>query len=97
MENVTINDAIFVKKSDGYSFEKDDFVATGEITVTITLSEYRYLIKTNAVAKSKIDEAVGQKWEAQRERDALKEKVNQLMSELMELKNGVKDSEEKEE
>ena len=36
-ENAGTVDLILNKKAEGYSFEKNDFVAPSEITVTITL------------------------------------------------------------
>ena len=58
MENTVIKDVVLDKKFDGYGTNYNNFVAQSEITVTITLNEYRALVVDNAKAQSKIDEAV---------------------------------------
>lgn len=85
MENTTIKDVILDKKMDGYSFEKKDFVASGEITVTITLGEYRRLIADNATAQQRIDKANEDKYKRDAENDALKKENAELKAELYEL------------
>lgn len=85
MENTTIKDVILDKKMDGYSFEKRDFVASGEITVTITLGEYRRLIAENATAQQRIDKADADKYSRNAENDALREENSKLKAELYEL------------
>lgn len=85
MENITTKDVILDKKMDGYSFEKKDFVASGEITVTITLGEYRRLIADNATAQQRIDKANEDKYKRDAENDALKEENSKLKAELYEL------------
>lgn len=86
MENTTIKDVILDKKMDGYSFEKKDFVASGEITVTITLGEYRKLIADNATAQQRIDKADADKHSRNAENEALKKENAELKAELYELK-----------
>ena len=62
MENVTIshfeNDTIQEKKLESYGWEKHDFLAGQELTVTITLGEYRELVSSKATAKQEIDAKV---------------------------------------
>ena len=43
-------------KEVGYSLDKNDFILEQELTVTITLHEYRELVDYNARAKGKIEE-----------------------------------------
>lgn len=47
MESISEEVQVLSKKMDKWDSPEDNFVATGEITVTITLSEYRDLIKEN--------------------------------------------------
>ena len=86
MENTTIKDVILDKKMDGYSFEKKDFVASGEITVTITIGEYRKLIADNATAQQRIDKADEDRYSRNSENEALKKENAELKAELYELK-----------
>ena len=85
MENTTIKDVILDRKMDGYGFEEKDFVASGEITVTITLGEYRKLIADNATAQQRIDKANEDKYSRNAENEALKKENAELKAELYEL------------
>ncbi|MBS6063989.1 MAG: hypothetical protein KH972_08960 [Peptostreptococcaceae bacterium] len=86
MENVSIKDVILDKKMDGYGFEKDNFVASGEITVTITLNEYRELVSSKATKKLDIDKAEKDKYARESEISSLKKQVDELKVENYELK-----------
>lgn len=73
-------------KDDGYGSRstKNDFVANGQIMVTITLAEYRDLVKANA--DQKVTEADRKVYEAHQERDARKKQVEDLQKQLDSLK-----------
>ena len=73
-------------KDDGYSStsNKNDFVANGQIMVTITLAEYRSLVKGNSDAL--VSEAKSKQYHAEQERDGLKKQVADLQKQLDELK-----------
>ena len=73
-------------KDDGYSSNstKNDFVANGQIMVTITLAEYRSLVKGNSDAQ--VSEAKSKQYHAEQERDGLKKQVADLQKQLEELK-----------
>lgn len=86
MENTTIKDVILDKKMDGYGFEKRDFAASGEITVTITLGEYRQLVKDCATAQQRIDKAENDRYSRNAENEALKKENAELKAELYEMK-----------
>lgn len=86
MENVNVYEPILDKKLDEYRFAHDDFAAAGELTVTITLSEYRALVAANATRKADIDKAEIDKFQRDNENRTLKEEVARLQSELYELK-----------
>lgn len=86
MENVNVCEPILAKKLDVYSFENNDFKAAGELTVTITLSEYRSLVAANATRNADIEKANSDKYQRENENKRLKEEVSRLKSELYELK-----------
>ena len=60
-------------KSDGFSCEDNDFVEKDgkmrELTVTITLSEYRYLVASNALLERDVPNLVKEKEEIQKKLD----------------------------
>lgn len=85
MENTTIKDVILDKKMDSYSFEKNNFLASGELTVTITLGEYRRLVEDCATAKKRIDDANDDKYSRNAENEKLKAENDALKAELYEL------------
>lgn len=86
MENTVIKDVVLDKKFDGYGTNYNNFVAQSEITVTITLNEYRALVVDNAKAQSKIDEANKDKYKRDTENKQLQEQVQQLKAKIYELK-----------
>lgn len=86
MENTVIKDVILDRKLDGYGANNNDFVAQGEITVTITLNEYRKLVTDNAKAQSKIDEAIKDKYTRDTENKHLQEEIQKCKAEIYELK-----------
>ena len=61
-----------------------DYVVNGQIMVTITLSEYRSLVKSNADLK--VSEASGKMYELRKERDEMQKQVNDLQKQLNDLK-----------
>ena len=86
MENTVIKDAVLDKKFDGYGTNYNNFVAQSEITVTITLNEYRALVVDNAKAQSKIDEANKDKYKRDAENKQLREEIQKCKAEIYELK-----------
>lgn len=85
MDNTVIKDVLLDKKLDRYGFESNDFLAAGELTVTITLSEYRKLVKDVATAQARIDKAEADRYERNRENERLTEENNRLKAELYEM------------
>ena len=85
MENTVVKDVLLDKKLDRYGFENNDFLASGELTVTITLSEYRKLVKDVATAQARIDKAEEDRYERNRENERLTEENNKLKAELYEM------------
>ena len=73
-------------KEDTFSDKtKNDFVSNGQIMVTITLAEYRALVKGNSDAQ--VSDARSKQWHAEQERDQLKKQVADLQKQLEELKD----------
>ena len=85
MDNTVIKDVLLDKKLDSYGFDKTDFLAAGELTVTITLSEYRKLVKDVATAQARIDKAEADSYERNSENTRLTEENNRLKAELYEM------------
>lgn len=94
MENVNVCETILGKKLDDYAFDKNNFIAASELTVTITLSEYRSLVAANATRKSDVDKANIDKYERENENKRLKEEVSRLKAEIYELKTAIDNSKE---
>ena len=70
----------------GYSFKGENFVIEGELTVTITLSEYRELVSVKATKDEAIREAEQNKWKREEENTRLSKENASLKAELYELK-----------
>lgn len=85
MDNTVIKDVLLDKKLDRYGFENNDFLASGELTVTITLSEYRKLVKDCATAQARIDKAESDRYDRNRENERLTEENSRLKAELYEM------------
>lgn len=84
-ENMATVDLILNKKTESYGFEKNDFVAPSEITVTITLGEYHSLITKAATADEAIRKAEADKYSRDADNKRLKEMVEALRAELYDL------------
>ena len=96
----TINvNKILNDKMEGYNCNLNDFVAPSELTVTITLSEYRELLSAKATKDNKIDEIRMKNFDLTAERDRLQQENSDLKAKLYEsLEAGLcKNPEEKEE
>jgi chromosome segregation ATPase len=86
MENIKIENTILDKKIDRYGENLKDFVAPGELTVTITLDEYRDLVASYATRKTAIDEANSDRYERNQKIEKLTKEVEELKAELYETK-----------
>jgi len=87
IENVVADERLEKKpEEDAYNRNdyRNDYVTNGQIMVTITLSEYRTLVKADA--DRKVSEANSKVWDAHKERDELKKQVNDLQNQLDGLK-----------
>lgn len=85
MENTNITNTVLDKKIDSYSYDEKDFIAPHEITVTITLREYRRLIEEVATKQADIDKANRDMYTRNSENEKLKQEVSELQSELYKI------------
>lgn len=77
----------FGKKMDSYSNEDAiDFVGDSELTVEITLHEYRELIRGKAIADEKIRKATDDKYTREAKNAELERENASLKAEMYELK-----------
>ena len=87
-ESVNVTSTILDKKMESYSWERKDYVAEGELTITITLAEYRELIASQATKQYDIAKANEDKYKRESENAMLKEEVDSLRARIYELQNG---------
>ena len=79
MENMEAVINKVMDKKDNYAYSGDDFAAPTEITVTITLHEYRELVENNSYRRKDVER--------------LREKCEELKKENRELKESFKNKE----
>lgn len=84
-ESVNVTSTILDKKIDNYRWDANDYVAEGEITITITLAEYRALISSNATKQHDIAKANEDKYKRDTENARLKEEVDALRAKLYDM------------
>lgn len=72
------------KEPEYNGFGKNDYVINGEITVTITLAEYRQLL--TAHAKAETSEANSKRFAAEREVDSLKKELAAAQKQIAEFR-----------
>ena len=89
MENTTNMNTVLEEKMDGYSRNLDNFTAPQELTVTITLNEYRKLVSDNATASSNIEKANKDKYTRDIENKNLKEEVSALKAKIYEMQKAL--------
>ena len=84
-----INEELF--KTNSRHDIRNDFAIPGEITVTITLNEYRTLISANAISEKRISDLNSERYDAQVECNTLKQEREKLLKEIAELKIKISD------
>lgn len=96
MENTVVNNVVLDKKFDGYGVDSklQNFIAPQEITVTITLSEYRELVSKVATRDADIDKANTDRWAREDENKKLKAEVAELKAKLYELQSNMNNAKE---
>lgn len=84
-ESVKMISAVLDKKIGSYAFKEENFVAERELTVTITLDEYRELVSQVATKKQDIEKANKDKYKRDEDNIRLKKEVEELRAKLYEL------------
>lgn len=84
------------KKLDNWGSNLNDFKAEKELTVEITLNEYRELIKSKATKETDIEKANKDKYTREEENKKLKKQNKELESKLFEYIRKFGDLEDKE-
>lgn len=82
-----IKESLLKKKLDScWGSELKDFKAENELMVTITLNEYRDLIKKNVTAENRIAEAEKDKYRRNEENEKMKKENKELEMKLFEYR-----------
>ena len=87
----TSAETVMEKKIGDYGKNLSDFVGAQELTVTITLSEYRDLLTKVATRQEAIDKANADKYTREQEIKAQKDANEKLKAENYELQKRVND------
>lgn len=85
-DNSRLMSNILEKKTGNYDTNYNNFVAPAEITVTVTLAEYRALVANNATRDKAIDDANKDKYSRELEIKSVKEENARLKGENYDLK-----------
>lgn len=90
MDNITTKDVVLDRKMDGYgNYSHDNFLAAQELTVTITLNEYRRLVASNATREEAIKKAENDRYSRNQENEKLQKEIQELRAENYELKKQI--------
>ena len=92
MENMSVKDVVLEKKLGGYGADEYNFKASQELTVEITLNEYRALVSSDATRKEAIDKANSDKYERENKIKELLAQVESLKAENYELKKALEEA-----
>lgn len=72
--NISVDSLILDKKLQNYG-KNQDFVAPRELTVTITLAEYRSLVESDAKSRASIEEERTARWKLQNQVQELQKQI----------------------
>lgn len=89
MENTNEVNVVLDKKIDGYGVDAklQNFIAPQEITVTITLAEYRELVTKVATRDADVSKAESDRYERNKKIEALEKENAELKAKIYELQN----------
>ncbi|EGQ3625363.1 hypothetical protein I0584_001690 [Staphylococcus pseudintermedius] len=87
MSEISTTNHYYTKGFGNYNLSEDNFVANQELTVTITLNEYRDLISEKAKSKQKIDDARNDYYKERDKNRKFEEEVKSLKQKIYELQN----------
>ncbi|OHP76732.1 MULTISPECIES: hypothetical protein [unclassified Staphylococcus] len=93
-ETIKTNQHYYTKDFSSYGNDEDNFVANQELTVTITLNEYRKFIETKAVKDKEEDTYRHKYWKEEEKNKKLKEENIKLKNKIYELQNEEEDERE---
>ena len=82
---------VYTKNFGDYGQSENNFVASQELTVTITLQEYRNLIKACVLSDNKYDKLQNEKWKIDRELEKVKDQLGEANSKLAQIQTTTKD------
>ena len=93
MENTNEVNVVLDKKLDGYGVDAklQNFIAPQEITVTITLAEYRELVTKVATRDADVKKAEDDRYERNKKIEALEKEVCELKAKIYSLQNPEED------
>jgi cell division protein FtsB len=80
-------DALIEKKIDNFCSESKDFVIPHELTVTITLKEYRDLVASKASYNNEVSEITLEKRKLEKELETYKTENDMLTKKIMRMEN----------
>ena len=90
MDNIHVDDVIIDKKLDAYGgYDKYNFIAPREVTITITRDEYFDLVSCKATKEYAIKQAENDRYARNQENEKLKKENERLMAEMYELKKQI--------
>lgn len=86
-ETIKTTEHYYTKDFNSYNNSEDNFVANQELTITITLNEYRKLIQEVAKKEADIEGAKREKWKAQSDKSDLEKEIEALRNKVYQLQN----------
>lgn len=84
----------FKKQTDNFGDTPNNYVIDHELTVKITLAEYRELVTDQATMRSQIKKAEENRFERESENKRLKEENETLKAEMYELRKELEEEEQ---